>query len=346
MIVAVSHRGDPHARAVLARLRRLGAKAILLDLAELPGRGRIALAFGRGRRDAVVATRAGVLRARDVSAVWWRRPRPLRADLRLAPGDAAFAVRETAEVLIGLAASTRARWVNDPWRDGVASRKPHQLAFAERCGLAVPATLVTNDPRRARAFLTARSRAFVHKGLGAFPEDWRPTRLVSSRDVSRLPALRFAPVVLQEYVPGVDVRVTVVGRTLFATEIDARRTTSPEDFRPVLAAARVRPCALPRDLARRLRALVSALGLAFAAVDLRRRDDGEHVFLEVNPSGQWLFLEERTGQPITEAVARLLAGGGVSGRARRARRPGRAGARARGRANGPARAGRRGRPRP
>ena len=44
------------------------------------------------------------------------------------------------------------------------------------------------------------------------------------------------------------------------------------------------------------------------AFDLRRRDDGVHVFLEVNPAGQWLYVEEATGLPITAAVARLLAG--------------------------------------
>ncbi len=308
MIVAISHRGDAHARAVLAALHRLGAHATLLDLADFPRRGRLALAFG-GARDRVVAARGGAVRARDVSAVWWRRPMPLRPDPRLAPADAAFAVRETAEALTGLASTLRVRWVNDPWRDAVAARKPRQLALAERLGLRVPPTLVTNDPVRARAFLSARRRSgAVLKALAGVPEDWRPTRLVTPEVVRRLAALRHAPVILQEYVPGVDVRVTVVGRGLFATAIDARATRSPEDFRTAFDDARVEPCALPRDVARRLRALVAALGLRYAAIDLRRRDDGEHVFLEVNPSGQWLFLEERTGQPITAAVARLLAG--------------------------------------
>jgi glutathione synthase/RimK-type ligase-like ATP-grasp enzyme len=64
---------------------------------------------------------------------------------------------------------------------------------------------------------------------------------------------------------------------------------------------------LPARLEERLRRLVRALGLAYAAVDLRRRPDGEHVFLEVNPGGQWLFVEQRTGQRITEAMADLLA---------------------------------------
>jgi glutathione synthase/RimK-type ligase-like ATP-grasp enzyme len=310
VIVAVSHARDEHAPPVLAALRRLGAEAVLLDLADFPLRGTIALAYGgRGRARRVLRTPGGTLDPRHVSAVWWRRPEPFDLGRGLSPADAEFSFRQILEALGGLAASLDAAWVNDPWRDAAASHKPRHLALAERLGLFVPATLVTNDPRRARTFLARRAGKVVHKTLHATGDGWRPTRVVGPEDRARLDALRWAPVVFQEYVAGVDVRVTVVGDRLFATEIDARDTASPEDFRPVWREAPVASCALPADVERRLRALVSELGLRFAAIDLRRRDDGEHVFLEVNPSGQWRFLEERTGQPITEAVARLLASG-------------------------------------
>ncbi len=309
MIVAISHRGDAHAPPVLAALRRLGAHAVLLDLADFPRRSRIVLGYGSGRRERVLHSPAGAIRARDVEAVWWRRPRPLAADSRLTEPKAEFAVREATEAIVGLATTLRARWVNDPWRDAMATRKPLQLARAEREGLTVPRTCITNDPAEARAFLRAHAhQRTIRKTLGATPWDWRPTRFVGPGAASGPAGVRFAPTILQEFVPGVDVRVTVVGSALYATEIDARDTGSPEDFRPVFDDARVAACRLPRDVARRLRALVRGLGLRYAAIDLRRRDDGEHVFLEVNPSGQWLFIEERTGQPITAAVARLLAG--------------------------------------
>jgi glutathione synthase/RimK-type ligase-like ATP-grasp enzyme len=115
--------------------------------------------------------------------------------------------------------------------------------------------------------------------------------------------LRLAPAILQAYVPGVDIRVTVVAGRIFATAIDARQTGSPEDFRPVYAQANVSACRLPVEIEAGVRALVDSLGLSYAAIDLRRTDDGRHLFLEVNPAGQWLFLEDRTGQPITRAVA-------------------------------------------
>lgn len=294
---------------MLDALRRRGARAELLDVAAFPARAAVSLAYG-GRRGAWTLEAPGVsLAARDVTAVWWRRPRLLQAEPGLRPDHEDFALRQADEALSGLAASLDVRWVNQPWRDAAASHKPHQLAWAERLGLRVPRTLVTNDPERAGAFLeTARRRRVVHKALHAAPGDWHTTRLVGPEDRRRLPALRLAPVILQQYVPGVDVRVTAVGGKLFAAAIDARRTRSPEDFRPAFDDARVEPCSLPREVAGRLRRLLRALGLAYAAIDLRRRDDGEHVFLEANPSGEWLFVERRTGLPITEAVAALLAG--------------------------------------
>lgn len=321
MIVAVSHRTDEHAPPVLRALRRLGAEAVLLDLADFPLRADFALRFGKGARGSELRTSGGVLRADDVTAVWWRRPMPFEVGPGLRPAHAAFSFRQVREALAGLAASLDALWVNDPWRDARACHKPAQLAGARRARLSVPATLVTNDPLQARAFLRSRGRRrrFVQKALHATPEDWRPTQLVREGDLALVDGVRGAPVIFQEYVPGVDVRVTVVGDEVFPAEIDARRTSSPEDFRPVWERARIAPCALPTQVERGLRGLVSELGLRFAAIDLRRRADGEHVFLEVNPAGQWLFVEERTGLPITRAVAALLARRRTRRRSSRAR---------------------------
>ena len=49
-----------------------------------------------------------------------------------------------------------------------------------------------------------------------------------------------------------------------------------------------------------------ALGLVYGAIDMRLTPNGEYVFLEVNPAGQWLFIEQATGQPISAAIAEAL----------------------------------------
>jgi len=312
VILLVSHRGDDHLAPVLAGLRRRRRRVELLDTARFPRRGAIDLRLG-GRAPARLHLAAGpaAFLADELKAVWWRRSRPCQPDPRVPlSAHREFARRETAEALAGLFQGTRALWVNDPGRDREAGHKVGQLQAARACGLRVPRTCVTNRPARARAFLGELLPGdAVCKALHASPEAWYPTRLLVPGDRELLPLLRQAPVLLQEYVPGVDLRVTCVGRRLFASEIDARRTPYPADFRLGFGQARVRPARLPREVARGLRALVARLGLRYAAVDLRRTDEGEHLFLEVNPSGQFLFVEKRTGQPIAEALCDLLAGG-------------------------------------
>ena len=78
------------------------------------------------------------------------------------------------------------------------------------------------------------------------------------------------------------------------TEIDWRRR--PFDVEKT-------PIELPSDLDAKLIALLRAFGLHYGAFDLIVTPDGRHVFLEVNPAGQYLWVEAQTKLPITAAIA-------------------------------------------
>jgi glutathione synthase/RimK-type ligase-like ATP-grasp enzyme len=309
VILAVSHRGDEHARAVLGALARRGAAAELLDLADLPAGGRLALAFGAPGPRRLLLEGQLPIDADRITALWWRRPRPPRPPPGLPAARAERAARHTLAAVAGLVASLegRALLVNHPWRDDAAGEKVLQLAAAARCGLRVPRTLVTSDPEEAAAFLAATGRGgAVHKAVVAAEGDWRRTRRVGRRGAAGIRDLRHAPAILQERVPGVDVRVTAVGDELFAAEIDARRSSSPDDYRGVERECRFAACRVPAEVRAGLGRLLRALGLRFGAADFRRGPGGAWRFLELNPAGQWLFVEQRTGQPISDAVAALL----------------------------------------
>lgn len=308
MILAVTHPEDVHAAPVIEAVTRLGTRCVLLDLATLPRQVQLTFSAGRPVNLSRFAGADGTtFDAAEIAAVWWRRPRPYVPDPSLSPAFASYASAQVHAALSGVWGSLRAGWMNDPWLDERAGHKPIQLAAAEAAGLAVPPTLITWSPADARAFLAEQGdRPVIQKPLRPTEATWRPTRLLTEADRRRLDDLRYAPAILQAYVPGTDVRVTAAGGRLFATAIDARATSSPHDFRPAFAQARVEPCELPSDVAAGVRALLAALGLRYAALDFRRTDDGQHLFLEANPAGQWLFLEERTGQPITRAVAEAL----------------------------------------
>src|SRR5262249_28406868 len=119
--------------------------------------------------------------------------------------------------------------------------------------------------------------------------------------------VKYAPVIFQQYIPAkVDLRITVVGERIFPACIYSQDTEYKVDFRMTMDAARVEPAELPSDVSAMLRALMGRVGLVYGAIDMRLTPDDEYVFLEVNPAGQWLFIEHRTGQPISEAMAELM----------------------------------------
>jgi len=315
MIVVISHPGDPHAMRVIELLERDGADVLLLDLSHLPGRASITVDFddcacGRPR----LRYQAPDGLDRDLAttgAVWWRRPQAVDLATITDPYLHMFTAGEWNEAVQGLWQLIDAPWMNPPARDEVASRKLLQLQLARELGLAIPRTLVTSDPDEARRFIDRPGdAATVFKTFSCTHQVWRETRLVGEPEREALDSVRLAPVIFQEYVPAeVDLRVTVVGTQVFAAAIHSADTDYPVDFRMSLGQAQVEAVDLPEAVSGRLLELMERLGIVYGAFDLRRTPEGEHVFLEVNTAGEFLFIEERTGQPIAEAVAGWLAAG-------------------------------------
>ena len=316
MIGIVSHADDLHTREVVRHLDHLGADTVLIDTAGLPRE--VALTTtqeaDRWHADWVVAgTGAGstprIVDTDDLHVMWWRRPQPFELHEEVGSvQDRAFAHGECAAAVAGLWSCLDATWVNDPDRDDSGSRKMRQLKLAARLGLRVPRTCMTNDPERARAFIAAEPGGVIFKSFSATPQTWRETRPVREVDLDLLDSVRFAPVIFQELVPGgVDIRVTVVGREVFAAEFLAGQSAYEFDFRLDTAHCPTAPHTLPPAVTERLLALMDRLGLVYGAIDLRLAPDGDYVFLEINPAGQWLFVEYAAGLPVTAALAGLLA---------------------------------------
>lgn len=312
MILVISGAGDEHANVVLGELERLGASARLLDLAAFPQQLHLSLTYDAGHRDFSLSGPAetDALALREVRVVWWRRPQPFQLPPRIQrPSHRNFAYNECHEAFAGLWQALDVCWVNHPTRDEVAARKVYQLRIAQDVGLDIPSTLISNDPAAAGRFVAAReNESTIYKAFSATEQEWRETRLVKAQEVAELASVAHAPVIFQEYIPAtVDLRITVVGEELFPAAIHSQETSYPVDFRMDMAQARIEPVTLPRGVEARLRALMSRLGLVYGAIDMRLTPDGRYVFLEVNPAGQWLFVEQRTQQPIAKALAVLLA---------------------------------------
>jgi glutathione synthase/RimK-type ligase-like ATP-grasp enzyme len=244
-----------------------------------------------------------------VKSIWWRRPQPFSLDRAIEKGShRTFAYNESIEAFAGLWQALDVFWINHPTRDDVGARKAYQLRVAQQVGLDIPDTLISNDPDTVREWVAARGPDnVIYKSFSATPEEWRETRLLKIHELDLVDNVRFAPVIFQEYIPAaVDLRITAVAGQFFPAAIHSQETSYVVDFRMDMASARVECCELPADVKAGLSALMKRLGLVYGAIDMRLTPQGRYVFLEINPAGQWLFIEQRTGQPITAAVAQAL----------------------------------------
>ena len=204
--------------------------------------------------------------------------------------------------------------------DKVASSKMVQYRTALDCGFIIPETVFANS-KAAVALLSSRHSRLCLKSIdGTNVWDEKNgvdyvfyTQTLEPAELKHIPDDAFIQTVsfVQEYVPkAYELRVTVVGDVVFTTKIlsqDLPEERGGIDWRQGYEdGLQWIPCELPEEIRDKCRTLVHALGLNFGCIDLVVRHDGEYVFLECNPNGQWLWIELATGQKISAAIAEFL----------------------------------------
>jgi len=109
----------------------------------------------------------------------------------------------------------------------------------------------------------------------------------------------------QEIKKKLELRVTVIGKEVFCAQVDSQKSMeSRTDWRR--EKNKFESFNLPIDVAEMCVSLVEKLGLRFGAIDLILTPDDSFVFLEINPNGQWVWIETETGLKISEALINEL----------------------------------------
>ena len=253
-------------------------------------------------------------RLADVTAAYFRRPETPTVPEGIGnEAVRAYCVAEWSAVLKNLIGRMEGLWFNDPNMINFAEDKPRQLRIANRIGFRVPKTVITNDPLVARTFVGShqtvakplRQALLEDEGLGRVMF----TSRINEGNLGADDSIAAAPVIFQnEIIKDVDLRVTIVDQTVFAvaihsqieeeTKVDWRRGVRPDLKHEVVE--------LPAEIQRKCVQITKALNLRFGAIDLVRDKAGKYWFLEINPNGQWAWIENRTGLEIARAIVNAL----------------------------------------
>lgn len=316
-VLLLTHSGDFYTVDLVSEaLAGKGARPIRFNTDLFPSSVRLTARAGDERAAQLCTENGDEISAAEVRAVWARKLWSPRMADDLDERYRSLCVEESAAALEGFLDSLHhARWINDLHCQRAAENKQRQLRLAEHAGLRVPRTLVTNDPAAARQFFAETDGQTVAKLLRPIAvsmdaaEPFVYTSRVREEDLASADALRHSPMVFQELIPKAhELRVVYVAGKAFAGALDASGTSRGQtDWRRAAPdECSWQKAELPGEISASLGTLMLELGLAFGAIDLIYTPEGEHVFLEVNPSGEWGMLERDLGLPIAEAIAREL----------------------------------------
>jgi glutathione synthase/RimK-type ligase-like ATP-grasp enzyme len=311
VILIVSNARDLTTDFVVLELQRRDLAYVRLNAEDLP---RATVRFGvEAADDWSIDLFGRRIAGPEISAGYFRRPGAPEPDKAIAePAEHSYCAAEWAALLRSLYPRLGGRWLNSPTAIAQAEDKPGQLILARTLGFDVPETLVTNDLVSLETFLQgppAVAKPLRHALLDGDVEKVIFTSRIDKAVARDARAVAAAPFILQrEIVKQVDLRVTVVGERVFAAAIHSQESVDAEvDWRQGAGGhLRHEAVHLPGEVAARCIALVKALGLGFGAIDLVLGRDGRHWFLEINPNGQWAWIESRTAQPIAAAIVEEL----------------------------------------
>lgn len=302
-VAIFSFRDDLHARLITELIRNTGHHCHHIATDSIAYRASITWRADMGcLRD----TDGELVAPADLDTIWWRR---VKGGQRL-EGTADDKVRslisvESRTAMFGCMFNLfHGRWVNDPMADTRADNKLVQIHTAQKLGWKVPETLVSNDPEEIRSFIRDLNGMAIVKAVCGIPEISIPTRQVTLSDLEDDDALNACPAIYQELIPGErHLRIHVFGSDILTVQIESHHL----DWRPYLDSPMVL-FNLPDEWADLCLRLVRGLGLEMGIIDAKLNDNDEIIFLEINPQGQFLFLEPLLDIPLSTHMASFLAG--------------------------------------
>ncbi len=313
-VLVITNDHDSHANAVIVELQKRSVPIFRFQPEDFPHACSISIDIRDGRIEGEIQTAHHRVAFDEICAAWFRRSRnefagpPNLTSERL---DNYIKAQSMATV-IALCESLRAMWVGDPKRLRRAEIKALQLAEAAKAGLTTPHTLISNDPTRAAAFVDGlgdTTECAIKPLIAVGVTDEHGYRLPFTTTLPAghpLESVALAPNMFQPYIEkAFELRCVVIGDSIFCASINSQADDiTRKDWR---AGTREHAIfALPEDVAAAIRRLMASFGLNFASIDMIVTPAGEFVFLELNPNGQWLWLENELGLPLVATMADLL----------------------------------------
>lgn len=318
-VLILARPDDAHALKVSEFLTKYGAEWFILGPQELSNETEMTFSFDEKKKHhQLKLPDKSEIDLNDVDSIWYRRLPNIQHEGLPKAWMNTMVESELRSAYFGWFRSLDCLHVNHPERNDASSYKLYQLDLARRVGLTIPQTLVTNRPDEVREFYKKCKSQVIYKLIGERtnfylpkyePGPGIPTLLLREEDLEHLEQVSLAPHIFQEcIIKKYDIRVTVIGKKLFAVKIDSQAGDGSLDWRRDYSVD-MDPIELPDDVHSACLRLVERFGLNYGAIDLCVDQTDRHVFFEINNAGQYLWIEQKIeSMNLSLEMAKLLIG--------------------------------------
>ncbi len=312
-VLIVTNEHDVHADAVILELQQRNVPVFRFHPEDFPHACSISFEIQGGRIVGDIISEHHKVAFEDICAAWYRRPNSLLPGAAgpLATQLSDYVRNQSAATIRTLYAALQTLWVCHPFKLQRADIKALQLVEASKAGLTTPRTLISNRPAKAAAFvdLLGETECAIKPIYASGVGDEQGYRLPLTTTLPKchpLDSVALAPNIFQPYISkAAELRCVVIGERIFAAEIKSQANEkSRRDWRGGKCQHAL--YTLPAHVEASIHRLMASFEINFASLDMIVTPDGEFVFLELNPNGQWLWLEIELGLPLVASMADLL----------------------------------------
>jgi len=306
MILVVSNGDDLHAHVIVGKLAERGYRASYLLGSDLLATSRpISISLTSEGNCGSFAHWGRRVSLSEAKILWLRRPRPPQVlDAGQFSADAAELIHNDCRLGLNALMTTafHGKWISRPDATQLASDKVFQLTAAKACGFRIPSTLVSQSKADVVSFYERHRRDVIVKTLAGINGAFLQTRQLCDPETYPADVFAVCPAIYQERIPGSDhIRLNAFGANSYAALI----RSDALDWRPNLNVP-IAAWSVPSDVHAKVRAVLDRLGLEMGVIDLKLTPAGEFVWLEVNPQGQFLFLDALTNLRLADRFADYL----------------------------------------
>lgn len=303
MILIITHKTDFTADFVINKLnqrkisyRRLNCEDIFLSPFTIKFNGKL---------------QYSILDEANYKSVWFRRTKLPEIE-NLSQEERLYILNETDSFFKNLFSSLPAKWLSQPDSVYKAENKLLQLKTAQKIGFQIPETIITNSKSELKQFFKENNENIIIKPISQTRIQYSEslafifTNTVSKEIIDEIEKYDLTPCIFQQNISkDYEVRATVVGEEVFAAAVFSQTDNETKtDWRK--KKLQFIKTTLPCEIELLCVQLLKELYLEFGAIDLIKTPEGKYVFLEINPNGQWAWIENQTGQKISEAIINFL----------------------------------------